>query len=44
MQQKNCSFGVCNSDSRYAHKESMKGVEFNRFSKPMKDIEKWKIG
>ncbi len=37
-----CCYGVCKSDSRYAHREHMKNVFFIRFPKPKTDIEKCK--
>jgi hypothetical protein len=39
---KHCCYGICNSDSRYQHKDYMQGVEFIRFPKPWMDLEKCK--
>ena len=36
---KHCCYGICNSDSRYNHKEHMKGVFFFQFPKqPKKNV------
>ena len=37
---KHCCYGLCNSDSRYAHKTHMAEVSFIRFPKPWIDFEK----
>ena len=42
MVNKTCSWGQCNSDSRYAHKDYMNGVNFVKFPNPKHDIEKCK--
>ena len=41
---KHCCYGVCRSDSRYGHREHMKGVTFMPFPKPHIDrgkCERW---
>uniref|UniRef100_A0A8C6SJG8 THAP-type domain-containing protein n=2 Tax=Neogobius melanostomus TaxID=47308 RepID=A0A8C6SJG8_9GOBI len=37
---KHCCFGVCRSDSRYGHRDHMKGVVFIPFPKPRRALEK----
>ena len=37
---KHCCYGVCNSDTRYRHRESMKDVFFIPFPKPITQKEK----
>ena len=40
---KRCSWGTCNSDNRYMHKDYMKGVEFFPIPKPKTRLEDTKI-
>jgi len=41
MPNKRCSWGICNSDSRYEDRQHMTGVYFIPFPKPTTQINKW---
>lgn len=43
MPTKRCSWGTCNSDSRYSHKDWMKDVSFLPFPKPAIDLERCRL-
>ena len=40
---KHCCYGLCNSDSRYSHRNNMKDVYFIPFPKPFSQPEKCKL-
>ena len=40
MVNKRCAWGKCNSDSRYAYKDHMKGVNFVNFPSKKKEYDK----
>lgn len=43
MPTKRCSWGTCNSDSRYKDKDYMQNVSFHAFPKPTADLERCRL-